>query len=589
MAMALLACFFISCSNDNEAADAVPADGTQVSFVLSLSNATNGTRATWSDKTDREDGDDYENRINPDDLHVLLYSTDNTCVATVKILSYTPTGDGDDYMFIGSVEPVNGGTLAPGTYKMMVFANCGDVISSSTDLNELSYIYVPDAVKSCDQYIPMWGVLTHDFRFEKGKRDDMGPIDLLRAFAKVEINLDETTSQQYTITSATLNKYNTQGYCLPAGYANAAATSDLEQESGSFHPFDSSMETILNFSPNGEGAYFLYVPEYDNEKNDAVIHLILTNKNDNGKTVSGDLKFTGYDADGFSDNMPNNIVRNHIYRYNVKVDLGKLIVSYSVSPWENVTSQIGWTPESGEVQFTMTAWSTKDVTSNAKDGDAEGTHCFVLYPRYKEKTSYNQYYLEEARSGAAYKFTLTAPEGAVWTAHLSNEEDFQFNYGSSNNGTNCVSTGIARDEPYQIKVEAKNLWTNVITDGTAFTKDENGKTSYDNWTEWGAKNNAEKRIPATYLYITVSLDGVHEEELVINPTNAVSSSNTYYKDGRRFAGTDTRIWIRQFPGQVPSTKNKEGYNYDSLAKGYYEDSKGNVTSFWWGDNPYWKY
>lgn len=569
--MALLACFFISCSNDNEVTDAVPADGTQVSFVLSLSNATNGTRATWSDNTG-EDGDDYENRINPDDLHVLLYSTDNTCVATVTILSYYPINDENAlYEFIGSVDPVNGGTLAPGTYKMMVFANCGNVISSSTDdLNELSYIYVPDAVKSGDQYIPMWGVLTHDFRFEKGKRDKMGTIDLLRAFAKVEINLDETTSQQYTITSATLNKYNTQGYCLPAGYANASATSELEQESGSFHPYTTSSQgTDLKFTlaENDTKAY-VYIPEFDNSPSDeAVITLSLKAKDPNHQKdiVDAHLKFTHYEG-GVSTGEAQDIVRNHIYRYTVNVELGRIDVTYKVQPWELVESLIG--DEISEDDYSLIAYDGSKT--NGTKGDPEARFCILSRPPYKDE-SHNT--LGTGTGGARFQFTLKEPKGAVWTAHLTNEEVFSFSY-SEAEGRKMVSTGIAREEPYyiQININPGKDWTDANF----------------NLAEWGRENEELHRVPSTYFYITVSVDGGKEQVLKINP-RLENQKYSYYKDKRRFAGTETRVWIRQ----VQALKGWK--NYEDLAKDVSptatkeKDPDIDETDefMWWRVNPYW--
>ena len=134
-----------------------------------------------------------------------------------------------------------------------------------------------------------------------------------------------------------------------------------------------------------------------------------------------------------------------------------------------------------------------------------------------------------------------------------------------------VSTGITREEPYllQINVNGSKAWTEG--------------TSFDDLAEWGQQMEASHDIDAisTYFYITVSVDGGHEEELVINPANALQEGEpTYYRDRRRYAGTDTRIWIRQVPAQ-------SGWSYDELA----EDTSPTDESgyYWWRVNPYWSH
>lgn len=210
---------------------------------------------------------------------------------------------------------------------------------------------------------------------------------------------------------------------------------------------------------------------------------------------------------------------------------GALCLDWKVMPWNVVTSEIGW----NSARCQMFAWTTE--TPGAKTGDVEGQYCMVNNPRYNDE-SHNS--LLEASSGAAYYFKVEGPTGLVWKAHLTNTKDFAFNYGKSiENQTTCVSTGIARKEPYQIKVEAKNPWTT----GTSWTEK----------TEWAIGKGSTPVY--TDLYITVSLDGIHEYEVEINPDGA----GGMYKKGRKFAGTNTRIRIFQ----LQAIKDK---GYDELQK-----------------------
>lgn len=218
---------------------------------------------------------------------------------------------------------------------------------------------------------------------------------------------------------------------------------------------------------------------------------------------------------------------------------GALCLDWQVMPWNVVTSKIGW----NDVNCQMFAWQTGS-TLNPKGGDAEGLYCLVNYPRYKGEAHEE---LENAKSGAAFYFKVESPAGLVWKAHLTNPE-FAFNYDKSiANKTNCVSTGIARTDPYQIKVEANNKWTN--------------NASWTELTNWAKKKGSDPVY--TDLYVTVSLDGIHEYEVVINPNDAGGR----YKNGRKFAGTNTRIRIFQLQAT-------QGTAYDVLQK-----NSGHYTNY----------
>lgn len=224
---------------------------------------------------------------------------------------------------------------------------------------------------------------------------------------------------------------------------------------------------------------------------------------------------------------------------------GALCLDWQVMPWNVVTSEISWS----NVNCEMFAWQTPstnetEFTPNPQGGDAEGLYCLVNYPRYQNKDHKK---LENQKSGAAFYIKVDGPTGLVWKAHLTNPTEFAFNYGKSTESTNCVFTGIARKDPYQIKVEAKNAWTN----GTSWTE----------LTEWAQGKGSNPVY--TDLYVTVSLDGIHEYEVEINPDNAEGR----YKKGRKFAGTNTRIRIFQLQAT-------QGTAYEDLQK-----NSGHYTNY----------
>lgn len=246
-------------------------------------------------------------------------------------------------------------------------------------------------------------------------------------------------------------------------------------------------------------------------------------------------------SQGFTIPSSGNAIRNReLVVYGYFLQGGALCLDWQVMPWNKVTSEISWS----NVNCQMFAWQTGE-TLNPQKGDAEGLYCLVNYPRYQDE---GHKYLENKTSGAAYYFKVESPAGLVWKAHLTNPDEFAFNYDESIKGSiKCVSTGIARKDPYQIKVEAKNAWTNG--------------TSWTDLTDWAIGKGSNPVY--TDLYITVSLDGIHEYEVEINPDNA----GGMYQKGRKFAGTNTRIRIFQ----LQATK---GTAYDKL-----QSNSGHYTNY----------
>lgn len=243
---------------------------------------------------------------------------------------------------------------------------------------------------------------------------------------------------------------------------------------------------------------------------------------------------------GFTIPSSGNAIRNReLVVYGYFLQGGALCLDWQVMPWNKVTSEISWS----NVNCQMYAWQTGS-TLNPKGGDAEGLYCLVNYPRYQDKDHEK---LEDKKSGAAYYFKVDSPTGLVWKAHLTNTHEFAFNYDKSTDNTYCVSTGIARTEPYQIKVEAVKGWTK----GTSWTE----------LTDWAIGKGTNPVY--TDLYVTVSLDGIHEYEVEINPDNA----GGMYQKGRKFAGTNTRIRIFQLQAT-------QGTAYDELQK-----ASGHYTNY----------
>lgn len=549
----------------------------QVAFTLKLDKAQPATRTTWGDTYENQPGEGYENRI--DQLQVVLYSTDgnNTAYPLHNLwqeTSSTQEGGQDIYTFVGSIDTNDAGSPQAGTYKIMVFANCGTMSDYTFDgIDELSFTYCYDyATHTPTTAIPMWGVTTAELTLTPGERQTLaGGIDLLRAVAKVEVQLNDAVAQEgFSLTGVTISTANTQGYCLPLDYDKVRTTAALNREEETdittFHPYPNSATTTdLAFTNDGNNTYTLYLPEYDNGTGNTPATLSVTVADEDNQPETYTLEFKNY-TNGQPTGEAYNIVRNHLYRYTItKIDNGQLTVQHQVMPWDKVTSGITY----GNIQCELLP-EGGDSDPKGNDGDPEARYCILLRPGYGDSSDELK---ESGSAGAVFQFKLTEPAGAVWTAHLSNTEVFSFsdsNITVGNKTQKLVSTGIARDDWYyiQINISSGHEWA-----------DEAWGRNY----AWGKEVEAEHRVVDTYFYITISMNDGQEVELPINP----QVDESHFKDNgthRRFAGTESRIWIRQVPAMKGWEEADLAANIDPTETNN-PDEKDNFL--WWRVNPYW--
>lgn len=330
--------------------------------------------------------------------------------------------------------------------------------------------------------------------------------------------------------AATSNKYGTPSYVTTPLKLDGVGSTEIKE-----------VEDPLTYVQGAGETAQTYMDRMNNEiGGHNLSYLRETNKPIKGKIYYQLAEGGSEKHQEFKIPSSGNAIRNReLVVYGYFLQGGALCLDWQVMPWNKVTSEISWS----NVNCEMFAWQTGS-TLKPKEGDAEGLYCLVNYPRYQDK---EHEVLEDKKYGAAYYFKVESPAGLVWKAHLTNTEEFAFNYSKSTDNTNCVSTGIARKDPYQIKVEAKYAWTNG--------------TSWTDLTDW-AKAKGTNPV-YTDLYVTVSLDGIHEYEVEINPDNA----GGMYQKGRKFAGTNTRIRIFQ----LQATK---GTAYDKL-----QSNSGHYTNY----------
>lgn len=381
-------------------------------------------------------------------------------------------------------------------------------------------------------------------------------IPLVRAVSKLHFYFarkagDDAMTENVKVTKIEIdgNTFPTESYVFPdeedytKADANKAATSDkygtpsyvstlLKLDGVANTGIKAVTDPLAYKRVPGENAQ-TYMNRMNNEiGGHNLSYLRETNKSITGKIYYQLAEGGSVKSQGFTIPSSGNAIRNReLVVYGYFLQGGALCLDWQVMPWNVVTSEISWS----NVNCQMYAWHKS--SPSATTGDEEGKYCLVNYPRYATD-KHNS--LVAKSSGAAFYFKVDGPTGLVWKAHLTNPTEFAFNYAKSTESTNCVSTGIARTAPYQIKVEALKPWTEG--------------TSFDQLTDW-AKGKGSNPVVYTDLYVTVSLDGIHEYEVVINPDDA----GGMYKKGRKFAGTNTRIRIFQ----LQAIKDKA---YDELQK-----------------------
>ena len=382
-------------------------------------------------------------------------------------------------------------------------------------------------------------------------------IPLVRAVSKLHFYFARTAdadalTENVKVTKIEIdgNTFPTESYVFPdeedyaTADANKAATSN-KYGTPSYVPTLLKLDGVENAQIKAVADPLAYkrgpgetAQTYMNRMNTDIGEHNLSYLRETNKPITGKIYYQLADGgsvkhQGFTIPSSGNAIRNReLVVYGYFLQGGALCLDWQVIPWNKVTSEIGWNGANCQ----MFAWQTGS-TLNPQGGDAEGLYCLVNYPRYKDT---DHKILEDKKSGAAFYIKVDGPTGLVWKAHLTNPTEFAFNYDKSTESTNCVSTGIARKDPYQIKVEAVNPWTEG--------------TSFDQLTDW-AKGKGSNPVVYTDLYVTVSLDGIHEYEVEINPDGA----GGMYKKGRKFAGTNTRIRIFQ----LQAIKDK---GYDELQK-----------------------
>lgn len=350
ISMAWLGCIaLVSC--DQREIDGVEAEAeANITLTLCLKGTDeNSTRAGASSNrllssrgdagTENPDSE-MENSIDFSRFHVVFYDVNHRMAGVLQNMVLIHVG-GNIYRLTGSL-PVSNKVLV-GNYfegKMVVYAN----FDMSEDDLQKGYNDEIIAQKAFDyeakpKYLPMWGVQKVAFTLAAGKRQDFSDIDLLRAVAKVKVNLSsEMKKNGWSIHSMKLFNYNNKGYCMPVKYAECEQTASLTHEEF-VHFFNSRQTSGITMTEDVP----IYLPEYQNKGKDnaekCIIKLKLESngnveQDDSGNEKEYTLRFIDYTDSGAEGTTTNDIVRDHYYTFEVyKGSNGQNLVKLTVRKW----------------------------------------------------------------------------------------------------------------------------------------------------------------------------------------------------------------------------------------------------------------
>ena len=350
IAMAWLGCIaLVSCDQGDTNAGEAEANIT-LTLCLKGADKNSNTRmgqpfvkplASRGEEDEAKDPEtEMENSIDFSRFHVVFYDANHRMAGILQNMVLIHMG-GNIYRLTGSL-PVSNKVLV-GNYfegKMVVYANFD---MSEADLQK-GYNDEIIAQKAFDyeakpKYLPMWGVKKVAFTLAAGKLQDFSDINLLRAVAKVKVNLSNDMKKNgWSIHSMKLFNYNNKGYCMPGKYTDCERTASLTHKEFS-HFYDTKQSGGITLTDNVP----IYLPEYQNNgKEDAdkcIIKLKLESngnveRDDSGNEKEYTLRFIDYTDSGAEGTTTNDIVRDHYYIFEVyKGSNGQNLVKLTVRKW----------------------------------------------------------------------------------------------------------------------------------------------------------------------------------------------------------------------------------------------------------------
>ncbi len=410
---AVMAAAMTACSDSEPAAVGENAEANVVVTIKAAPSAPQSrSNDPWQGTQPEEEGKiDADNNINT--LAIAIYDSEtNALVGNVSnLIMLNQTEDGTR-QYVGKLPVKDDGTdiiVKDKNYRVMVFTNCTSSYCNITDFSNPASLTFGRPTPHTQEVV-MWGVKNPvTFTLNKQVAQEIGTIYLLRTMAKVEVKLsDDLKAKGYRLTGPNVKNANGRGMVLPTGWDTAADTKAINYE-GAFNI--SGITEIGTLNPilsafDNETYWRAYIPEIENGAttvNRPVIDINIRQKIDNAGNYNPvgayTLQFGNY-ADGSFSGTYFNVVRNHIYRYEITGIGASGEITLNVNPWEdNNTTDWDYSNTVGVAEGDHLKWEPGSYQSI---DDAKA--------RLVMSTNLNTY--------ASGTFRIASPIGAEWTAYL---------------------------------------------------------------------------------------------------------------------------------------------------------------------------
>lgn len=372
--MALLCFGLSSCIyDDGTMADEpdIPDTSMMISFDIttqSVATRVPGSRGTWGgDENDREEGVGHDNKIDFSTICMGIYDPsvgnikngNNVGDLVAKVTDILKVGESDRkdeshtiqkriYHCRGEITVLKGKKfpMPNKTYQIVVFVNTPNVLPSleNPSLNDKDF----KTIEALDQvpFTPKWDETTGElktdipmFAFKQnnfsglkpGKSYDIGDIYLLRAMAKVsvEMNSEDEESKKWKVKKIDVFNTNKKGFAAPKWdiWIKKPSTLDLGinddvnggQNGDSFNPDNNGEFNI----PGKLWTDSLYLPEKCvNVGKEIKLKVTIAEIGNETNTKNGEILFRHYkEGKPLMDNKDRfDIIRNHFYQFTVQVD-----------------------------------------------------------------------------------------------------------------------------------------------------------------------------------------------------------------------------------------------------------------------------
>lgn len=408
-----------SCADpDSLVSDPGQSSGSEVRFSFTISTGdipVSRAPGVWE-----EDAATIGERIlSPDDMRIHIFSQSGVLLKTVVPTSLEYSGTGNDGYYALSVafthdyfDKFDENDIVP--FSVMILANMKaaggqyltynyglSVIGSVTDWFNINAEYTPSATAG----VPMYGI--KGFAVSKKMLTQgidaafAGDIDMLRALCKIEISdrianaAPASDGNKYPmVTGVEMISWTDKGYIRPAfdDYTAGLKYANIYPESVSRGPITAKR------TGSNPACYRIYCPEAHVKDIRFRVEAIMT--------MGASPQYFEVSLDKFTDGIGTDLIRNHIYRFDV----------HALNTVADITATVGdWIVKTEDFEL-------DNVVSMEADGFLEWTYdpdnFSVSAEMYNGTEEQQLSILNGTNSCATGRFCIASPVGATWKAYF---------------------------------------------------------------------------------------------------------------------------------------------------------------------------